>query len=227
MFLPLNFMKIIVLNPKYRIRNNAITPNDILYKFLLLCGTVFCIFLYVYRIIHNFDDNARAYTFLFIQDIAVYADFFFHFTGFIMNFFIVLIYSKNFVQMILIIQNVHRFVNNKVHTKSFIRNNWIVVTVYFITFISYFSYHYVLYPEIPLYVLCTLLVLITFDSDIIYAISLLRFVNDKIEQWNQLVLFDHQAETTCFKKSFEVYLEILKTFDIYKNITQFTVSLVP
>lgn len=224
MLLPLNLMKTIVLSPKYRIRNDVITPNDIFNKFLLICGTVFSMFIYFYRIIHIFDDAAQTYVYLVIQDVGTFTDFFFNFSGFFMNFLIVLIHSKNYVTMVLTIQNVHRFANDEVRTNIFIRNNWIGITIFLFGFSLFFFYQYFTYPNLPFYILANVLALIGYDSDMIYAIILMKLLEDKVVQWNHRILFD-QIET-CPKKSFTVYLEILKSFNIYKMVTHLTVSLV-
>lgn len=94
MLLPFSFMQIFLLGPKFRIKNDAITQNDVLCKVVLLCGTMFE---YIYRVLHNSDVKAQEYIFIEIQDIGTYTDFSFNFFRLFMNFVVNLLQSKKYV----------------------------------------------------------------------------------------------------------------------------------
>ena len=228
MLLPLTSMQTILLCPKFRIKNEFIIPIDVLYKVIVICGAVLATAEHIFRITHNFDNDAHEYTFLKIQDLGTYTDFIFNFSGFLVNFSCNLIQSKNNVLFILTCQEVHRFVSNDVHFKRFVRRNWLCVAMLFGSFTLFTIYNYVLYPNLPFYVIFGMVVLIVFDAEMIYAIRLMKLLEDNVVHWNHRIVTsinNHQNET-CPNRLFEVYLHILKSYNIYKNIFQQVVGLV-
>ena len=226
MLLPLTLTQTVVLSPKFRIKNNVLTPNNGFYKLLLFCGTVLPVSLYCYRMSDLSHDKVVEWRIISMQKIAVYWDAIFDCTGFIFNFFIHLVLSKKNVSLVLTIQKIHRVLNGDDNFQKFTRNNWISMIVVISVFILFFIYNRVLHANLPLYVFITASSPIVFDIDLILAIRYIKLLEVHVVLWNHQILnqcFDHQNET-CRKRLFEVYFQILESYNIYKQIFQVMVS---
>lgn len=223
MILPLNLMQMILMNPKYRIKNEMITPNNLFNKFVLLFGTITFIYAYVYRVIHETDENLKIYQFVNFQHIATCYDLCYYCVGFVMNFLVNLLQTRKNVTLILTIQKVHRFLNDKTKFKSFINGNWIIVAIIFGFYVIFSIYNYIIYSEIPFYLFFTMFILVNFDANIVYAIRLIKLLEDKVVLLNDQVLNSNSVEL-CNERLFQAYIQILKCYEIYKITFQQMVS---
>ena len=223
MFLPFTVLQTILLSPKYRIKNNIITANNLFNKVLSLCGTVICSSLYLIRFFQII--KLKIYVLTNIQIISLYTNVWFNFCGFFFNFVSDLIQTESYALFILSIQEVHRFGNCEVVSK-FMRNSWISVTMIIICYILLCVYSYILYPSMPLTASIGRVALICFDLNVVYAIRFIKLLEIKVLQWSHQVLhsFNDDQNGVCHNILFHSYLQILESYQIYKNLFHQVVS---
>lgn len=222
MFWPLNLLQLAVLLPKFRIKNDIIIPNDVLYKIVLVFGVSFYFCLNIYRYFHMFDKEVQDATIVVMQNYVSYADAFFFMTNFILILICNLKYSKNIVDFVLDIQDVHRFVNF-CSSKNYVRSNWFCVILFLIMAIAFYVYCRAVMTFIPHYLTVTAVATFVFDVDKIFAIQLMRLLNEKVIQWNRRALVDCQNEMFD-KNMFGLYQKILACYENYKKCFQASVS---
>ncbi|PZC79303.1 hypothetical protein B5X24_HaOG201000 [Helicoverpa armigera] len=226
-FLPLNLLQILVLNPKFYIRKNLVKPNDCLQKLILMCGLVIFLSGYVYRVTEIIlDDNLKRYGSINFLYYASYFDFVFYSSGFIMNVIIHCKQSSKMVTFVLIFQKIHVFLNTGSIKRSVIRN-WTNVTVIFVFYILVMLFSSLsIYNQASWNFALNLLYLASLDSNIIYAISLMRLLVDKLELWSVRVLMTSTDgnDVTYRYQMFEAYKQILKCYDLCKDVFQQQVS---
>lgn len=221
---PLNLMQILVLNPKYRIKNNFISPNNCFNKSILLCATLTFLSAYVYRVLEiSLDSNLRRYGTVSFLYFASYFDFIFYCTGFIMNFTINLSKTKKMVILILTFQEVHKLINNDYSFKWSVRKTWIYVTLIFVFYITIFLFM----CFAPWHIVFNLVALISLDSNLIYFIVMIKVLTEKAKLWNVKImnLPKNYCNDMHSKGLFDVYVGILKCYKILKNVFQQPVSL--
>lgn len=223
MLLPLNLMQILSLNPKYNIKNNFINPNNISDKFILLCGIVIFLTSNVYRIVEILlDDNMKRYIRIEFLYFASCLDFSFFCLGFITNFIINFIRTKETVKFILIFQEVHRYLHNQARVKLFILRTWFCIGLLFGYYVLVIFYEYLMYLNPPWNVTFNLVIQITLDFNLIYAMRLIKLLTDKVDLWNRKLLLSHKngSNKRRCKIMFQAYVQIMKCYKIYKNIFQ-------
>lgn len=226
-FFPLNLMQIILLNPKYYIKNNFIHPNNCFNKFISVSGAISFTTLYIHILLDMMlDENLRRYT---PVNFVVFASIFtilFKCLGFIINSTIHFMYSKKSVLFVLYFQEVHRFLSNAADVKRCIIINWMSVAAIFIFFIIAVTYDYVMFFKPPWNIVLYKLIFAAQDSNLIYAIRLMKFLTDKVKLWN-IHLLRIQQNGSCrlqTKKMFQAYDQTLKCYNIVRNIYQLLVS---
>lgn len=226
-FLPLNLMQIVLLNPKYHLKNNHINPNNWLNKFILIGGATTFLTTYIYRIVEIIlDENFRRYSKIVFLNFASIFDFSFKCVGFIMTFIVNYYQSKNCVLFVLNFQEVHRFLNSEDNLKSFIMRTWMSVASIFAYYIVILSYEYFCFLKPPLNVLFYVAFMATLDSNSIYAIRLSGLLTDKIKLWNiQLLCIQNNGGSKLeIARMFDSYVRILKCYKIVTNVYQLPVS---
>ncbi|XP_063897098.1 uncharacterized protein LOC135118600 [Helicoverpa armigera] len=105
MLLPLNLLQNVFFCPKYRIKNDYITPTNLMSNLISSIATLVFIMIYAYRnyLIH-FSKMSQLST---AWKYTSYFNGFCYSLGFIMNLVIGIIQSQNSVQFVLTFQNVH------------------------------------------------------------------------------------------------------------------------
>ena len=230
MLYPLNLMQILVLNPKYCMKNNFIQPNNRINKFILICGLVILLLSYINRLIEIvMDENIRRYLTIKFLSFASLFDFAYYGAGFIINVILNFMYSKKIIAFVVIFQEVHRFINNEASFKWSVIRNWVNVVVIFTFYFVTWLFMTVIFNQSPWYVVMNLIVLISLDTNIVYAISSVEILADKVKLWNDRVsqsVGDGQngnREINC-DLMLETYVHILKCYNISKKIFQRPVS---
>lgn len=177
MFLP--FTQTILLSPKYRIKNNIISPNNLFNKRLLLCGTLICMSAYFFFI--NFS-CLRILIDLHSSKVViciVFYDFYYHVSEFLADFVINLVETKTSDLFILTIQAVHRCLNNEHSSTRYMKNSWITVSVIFFYYIVLCVCNYILNENFRVYLIVSLAALTHFGSNIVYAIRFIKLLRNK------------------------------------------------
>ena len=222
MLWPLNLMQYTMFCPKYRIKNNSITPNSLISNFISMLATILFIFMYLYT---NLTEDAKGLrTFM---HISCYNDCLLFSCGFCMNFIIGVIQTKNNVHFVLTSQKVHRFLNNGTNIKHFAIENWIFG-------IMALSFYAILFTILSLQVGGTLSrlyvtsFLVSFEFNIVYAMQLGKLLEEQVSLWSIQVLNSRGLVGTqrenYYKKLFQTYVEILECYSSYKVCFQQLVS---
>lgn len=226
MFLPLNLMQMISFCPKYRIKNNLITTNNPLSKFIALCGTTlyisifFCNLYYSYSIYSSVNYNN-------LKVAAKMANFCLFTLWFINNCIRSVFRAKENVLFILTFQNIHRFLNSENKFKLFVIGNWVIVAIFVI--ISMSSLIYVTALDLmPAFVIWGYFAFMIIDVHLICATRLIQLLKDKVDLWsvqalNYQITGDRDEKIHC-EKLFDAYINILDCYDIYKISSQQLVS---
>lgn len=224
---PLNLMQIFVFNPKYCMKNNFIKPNNRFYKFLLIFGLMMVLSCYINRVIGiAIDDNIWRYIKIKFLSFASLFDFAYYGAGFIMNVILNFLHSKKIIAFVLTFQEVHRFLSSEASFKWSVRRNWINVSLIFGFYFVTLIFMAVLYNQPPWYVVLNLMFLIGLDTNIVYTISSIKLLADKVGLWNVRVLqtLREEGENLDCDIMFEAYVQILKCYDICKDLFQQPVS---
>lgn len=218
MFKPLNIMQLITFCPKYKIRDNFITPNCRVSKVISLIGTLAFIAILA-KHISSFFIMPVTTTVL----IANVIDTTIYFIGYVVNFIVCVMYSDHNLMIVLSIQDVHRILNDKSQFKSFTFWNWFIL--FFVNFwnIAPFVYHEFSNFSLDL----EMLILMVFDCIVLYSIRILDLLESKVALWNMEVLKPRlNSNTKEYNiKMFNVFVKIFECYDLYKTSYQYLVGI--
>ena len=223
---PLNLLKSLCFNPNYRIKKGFISPNNRVNKLISLCVTVFCLSTHLYNyIVVMLDENMNRYQTIHFLYFASSFDVFSVSAGFIMNYITNFIQTKENVTFVLTFQEVHRFLNKNVSSKTFIIVSWIHVGLTIGFFFLSAVFMNTQYFNPPWYTTSHVICLMTLDSDSVYAIRLVRLLTEELVLWMRRGLSRKysQNEEYC-QKMFETYGQMLKCYEIIRKHYQPTVS---
>lgn len=222
MLKPLNLMQSVSLCPKYKIKDDYITPNSRVSSFLSLCGTISYVSVFIYRCVMLYlaEHDPRALYMSSFYDSA------YNCIGFIMNFLLSIMYSDSNIMFILIVQDVHKFLNHESSFRRLIFGNWLFACFSFTFFTVFFTF-FQFSLQMPWYYFSTC-ILAMFDLHVIYAIRLIRLLEIKVYLWQIQALSAHELENADPKeynqKMFKTFSKILKCYELYKVCHRYPVS---
>lgn len=194
-------------------------------SFILLCGTVLCIFPYVYRIM-NTSEQWFAYN-SFIVHIS-YFDFCHYCAGFVINFITTLRHCQNYVRLIMRLQRIHRILFIKKFFYNFIITCFVyivLINIFYLLIITFF-----IITNVNLFEWISAYVLICFDVNVMCSFSFVKFMKTKLELWIKrikLYEFTNEYEEIYLKKMFQCYNDILYSFNLCSKIYCLTVCILP
>lgn len=227
---PLNLMQYMMFCPKYRIKNDLITPNSVITNLFSIIVTILFTLWFLYRniMLYFFKDfmGVSAFTY-FIS----YFDCLFYSTGFIMNYVTGIIHSKQYIKFVLTLQNVHRFLNTETNTRRSIIWNWITIVTYICGYIAVFfptTILIFLYTNRPFYHIILKYIFMFFDFNVIYALLQLKILEYKVILWNEQALITREEDMytrNYIKNMFQSYIDMLECYDIQKSCAQHFVSI--
>ncbi|KAF9800091.1 hypothetical protein SFRURICE_016968 [Spodoptera frugiperda] len=201
--------------PKYRIRNNKITPNSCISILISSCFTLICIALISYRFYNQtnvFNDFPQ---YQFINNLFRGLYLVSLIAGFLINYWTSVFHGDGSIMFILKFITIHKFFNNEIAFKRFGICIWINVIMFFcfaISFILFISitFHYTLYHFI-----CGFVV-ISFDCNMVYSTIIIKLLKDKVHLWNtKHGQFNDRDRTMCGKIIFQAYTNILDSYEHY------------
>ena len=187
---PLNLMQYFMLCPKYRIHNHLITPNNLISHLLSFIGVVLFLIIFAFHA-HALYFDADTLGFPKFADFwGFFSDFIFFSVGFIMNFVLGIVNSKNNISFVLTFQEVHRFLNNEITSKRFIICNWIIVILFPLLYIFVYTYVFIKLG-LPVPLLYCMYLLIFMNYNVIYATRVLKLFSIiksilSIYLWNEM-----------------------------------------
>ena len=228
MLLPLDLMQNIMFYPKYRIKNNVITPNSLISKFVSMFATLGFMIAFVhctYAVMCNHRSLGHT-SFMYYN--FLYNCIFYCF-GISLNFVIELIRTNSNVQFVLKFQKVHRFINNKSSINQMIIWTWIIILQILSVYVIVYTYFYVKIG-VPFYSTYAGYILVVFDFNVIYVMRVLRFLENKIVLWNIREFNTREIENAYGENycngAFQAYVEIIECYDIFKHNFQAFVSII-
>ena len=218
---------------KYNVQNSHIYPRGRKYQILAFCFMLFMIAMCFYRMF-TLDRTYRnewneSY---FKHKILMVISSVFFFT-FAINFFIIFIedemHKTNNVLLILKIQNIHRSIDCSV--KNFIVWNWIsIITVIaldiFFHALFYISLTYSFVVDLICDNICHLMYIAS-DINLVLAIRIIILLRKYLDKWIkdiQMINYEQGNQEHCLKL-FEMYLKIIKAYNLFKTIFQVLVSI--
>lgn len=222
---PLNLMQNVIHCSKYRLRDNFITEHTTCYKLVATCASLVYFAAYINRAYSlHFDKPVRLYfNFLYILS---FTDIFFYGIGIAMNFIISVVKTQENIRFVLTYQEVHRILKygSENNPKQFVIWHWMSLLMIF-SFYLFFVILSNLFFSTELTAL-THLVLICFDANNIYSISLLRMLVDKLVLLDEKIqnLKSHRLDDAHCYKIFQAYVHILDCYHSYITSFQKTVS---
>lgn len=226
MLLPLNLMQIFQFCPKYCIRDNFITPNSHFSQLLSVFGTLLYISVLVYEI-YNMYNKPNKFLSTTTPFISTNVNFVSNCLGFLLNLVLTISKTNENVLLILKIQEIYRFLNNKSSFKLFIISNWLAVMVFLVWHICS-TFFFCVMLDIPVHVILSSVILFSLDSHIVYAVRLIQFLKYQADLWNMRALqyerINHRDRQYYCEKLFLTYGNILDCYDIYKILYQQMVS---
>ncbi|KAF9799860.1 hypothetical protein SFRURICE_017094 [Spodoptera frugiperda] len=218
---PFTLMRIVSMTPRYRIKDDIIQPNTIHSYIISFLGTMLFVLAFVFRYIKFLSIVIIGETpFMFF---VTHMDIIFYSMAFIVNFLTGLLQTKNLIEFVLIFQGVHRFINSKRVSESYIVWNWVCLSIEC-------TLYFFIYPMMSIYVGMEFIMfaigclLIIFDFNEIYAIRVLKLLETKIGLWSREVLKGQDIESSgrdYNRKLFQAYVNILKCYDIHKHGIQY------
>lgn len=223
-FRPLNLMQNIIFCPKYVIKKNYISPNNL--RSFLISGLAAITFLTTLAYIN--------YVVCFDKEIAFYSenqhvvtclfDTFFYSVGFLINTVTAAAQTNMNVEFVISIQEVVIMFKNSF--KKYTICNWLSMTIILVFYVAYISCCYIIFESINTSYICVIVLLVSFDINIFYAIRLIKLLERSIAFWNNMIrntggIRDHQM---C-QELFQAYDRILKCYDICNRSFEILVSM--
>lgn len=224
MLYPLNLLHKIFFCPKYQIRNNIILPNGYISKIVCLIVTVMYILLFLYRVYYVQPLKTKQLIFVLIGS---YYDFIAVLIGLLLNYFVNLLDSRRNIDIVLKIQDLHRFLNEKVNFDRFVVLNWIsIIIASFLYFIIIVVGRITLNQ--PNFEFICGFAFLRFDVNIIYITRFIKLLSIKMNLWiNQawdIRQMDQDLIDSYCKRMFQAYANILNIYDLLKASYQQLVS---
>lgn len=234
LFHPFNFLMTLFCSRKFHIRHNHIVPNG--RKFTAISIIVFSVMsvVHAYRVFKDLSEMiSQRNEFV----LTVFVMSLFHLcyaSGYLITYVSNIIFNKDNIAFVLLFQTVHNSFDNGISIKSLIIWNWISIFIFlaysiphFFVIISYFLVIQSMYqiPENVLNVFNEILY-IGLDINYVYTIRVLAMLIHYQQEWNKVITSSSRQRfyKLHYSKLFGTYQNIMKTFTVYKKVSQFFVS---
>ncbi|KAF9800118.1 hypothetical protein SFRURICE_016995 [Spodoptera frugiperda] len=222
MLKPLNLFQTITFYPKYSIKNNKIIPSTLITNFFTLAATIVFSLNFLYRI-YRYQNNPV------VTDKITF--FFFNFesitycAGYFINFFLSVFRTNDNITLIITIQEINRFLNDRTGFRRFTIWNWIngfMIFGFYTILITYFT---TTLKMSAFAVVCSF-INITVDINQIYVMRIIEFLKDKVVLLEANILKygneeginnDDNIEDYC-EKVLEVYIDIRKCYGLIESL---------
>lgn len=207
-FRPLNLMQNIIFCPKYVIKKNHISPNN--FRSFLISGLAAITFLTTLAYINYVIcfDKATAFYLENQHVVTCLFDTFFYSVGFLINTVTAAAQTNMNVEFVISIQEVVIMFKNSF--KKYTICNWLSMTIIPVFYVAYISCCYIIFESKNSLYICVMILLVSFDINIFYAIRLIKLLERSIAFWNNMIrntggIRDHQM---C-QELFQAYDKIL------------------
>ncbi|KAF9800096.1 hypothetical protein SFRURICE_016973 [Spodoptera frugiperda] len=213
---PLNFILKLFGTPKYRIQNGRNIPID---KKSLTIWFLTVIIASVYCSVCSVNNRRSKYNML--NFVNVTYDFFLCF-GYTISLIGELSNRQNNCSIIILFHKIHRSIKFSKEIQTLVVWIWFhTFTTVFYGFIVVVILHIIYTDMLLIGVICDSAYM-TFDLNLVYAISILMLLNKYMDEWVKSVLmFNEEQEDgdnmDC-QHLLETYLDIMKAYNLYKKI---------
>lgn len=234
MLRPINFMMSTQLLQKYTIRDNFITSNSIVVKSLSFCITLILMLIQIREDFHNVIEKLPTPSFQKVFPISyIIFNACFYNTGIIINFITNIRNSENNIDLILTIQKVHKTTKTyKNYSSTLSIWSWFYVTCYMFYYVVRILIKFIIRKFFSV----SSILIFFYNANMIYAIRLIIIIRYELTIWIIQVQRDSECcnieipekDITCeerdFKKNYKAFFNILRAFNLYKDVNQGMVS---
>ena len=220
MILPLNVLQTMLFCPKYSIKDNFITSNSRLSNFVSVSGTI----LFLTIISCDFC-TAVTNSWFSIKTVlmSLLGRYIFVSVGVLMNVTLSLIHTNENVSFVLLFQDIHRIFNNEISFRRFVIINWLAIIFLVGCYVIAIATLCALLT-FPILFIASGSILVSFDSNIIYATRVIQLLKNKVDLWNiralQYQSRDRMETENHCKIMFKAYVDLLECYDIYRVLFQ-------
>lgn len=224
MLRPLNFIQTIYLSPKYTIKDGYITPNSLFCNILSAAGAIVFFSICVYRIltaskIGTFEGFSTTLL------ITKYFDAILFSLGFVANAYVSIRLSHLNVLLYLKLQAIKTFVPcKKIMQKVKYYSIVLIIGLIIVRLIMYIHFHWSL-GYLSYLDLITDLGVISFDLNLVYASSIVKFLGYNLEELNKEILRIDEIKATMDEEGSKpdwngirrTYLKFSEAYNYFKD----------
>lgn len=228
MLKPVYVVQNIFLASKYTIRDNFITPNGILFTVIINLGLICALIFKGYYNLFGREIDFKAGQLIHWAYFGYCLLFMLFSFSFILTFSLNVIYGHKNITLLLKIQKIHENINiAERKIKVFKIWSWIsILSIMFsntclMSMIDYSSVKFNSFDQ-----LCTCILIISFDINIVYSVHIIKLLTIYLEEWNKIIHNDNHEkyDGEYYEKLFDIYQNVLDAFKLYCNIFQLLVS---
>lgn len=214
-FYPFRFLQILLISPKFRIKDNFIYPNEKRTNISLAVFFAVLFIIYMNKSIYN-TAMAKIETF---HILLIYFFYIYFFASVSVVFGYNILHGHNNVLLILTIQRIHLNINiGEKCTKYLILWNWICCLSTFFCCIMLTVCFYITYNSHTKTVyICVDYLIISVDLNLIYAIRIIILLKMYLSKFiDNNLLTDNLLHN--FQKDFDIYQNCIQAYDLVKKI---------
>lgn len=220
-FRPLNILHKFYFTPKFRVKNNRVTPNHVTTKILsCICFSVFVI-LNAFRIKNEITDHLSHHAYVFGCTSLLH--FFISLYDFSASYKTNVLDSNDNVDLMIKIQRISSYFKDQKMIRKTIILHWV-------TGVAILLFHiHILVLSISqsesIFLDCFIFIQQSFDLNIIYPTFTTRIIRINFKSWVSRAKIKNKTFYPIMfsKKTFQIYLEIIETFELNKKCFKRTV----
>lgn len=222
--LPLRAMQIIILSFKFKICNNEIAPNSIAMNCISIAFTILLISGNVYNYTTN-HYNSTSHWYSTVRNLSDSLHIVFYTLGSLINTFINIRRSDSHVMLIAKIYKVFEGckIGGYMHITVIF---WSLFTLIGMSYISIIIFLYCFIPNYSLMHVIFDAFLLNADITMVYTICLVKIIRYNLSSWLSKFINcatrcqDTDTDVAELKQSFELYLNTIEAYNLFKKIVQ-------
>nr|QZH55060.1 gustatory receptor 27 [Achelura yunnanensis] len=218
MLFPFNVIEKMFFLSKCKIQNNFVTPNRFMDNVISLIFVSTVSLLHVVSLIsHLVSNNAQTVTLI----VVAFINLLLYCTGFFLHFICKVVNTNVNVEFLLKLQHIyHCLYKTETCIKSAVLKSRL--QVYFLVISNFVAIFWAMYFELANYIdIIIVFVLLHFDVDMIYASMMIQMIEQFTMRW--LEMLDSIEENNDWNKLFEVYLDLLQAYELFKKIFKLSI----
>lgn len=228
LLLPLNILQNIFCVPKYRIRDNYITPNSFTSQCLCFLGTSLYVSLYGYQIYQLTVRNTISTDVTRFTSAINISHNIIHVITCLLVYIVTQRHSNDNIQFLIKIQNVYRTTKfDRKHLKNLTIWNWVYVIIIICNSIMMHAYFHARLKYFDLIELILDIYKIGLGLNIIYSVSMLKLITSTTYSWLEDVNQKKEREdyVSYWKNMSSANFDILESYCHFKKAFEELVSI--